>query len=178
VGEFDIQLGRLQRAFGLHLGGMRGLQGLAALVDAGFGDGAGRNQGQRALELALRQFRLGARIGQLAVGLQRDRLERTGIDDIEQVAGFDEVAVAELDGVDEAADAGTDLDLLHRLETAGELVPIGDDTLGRLRDGNGRCWRRRSLRRGLAAAGKPHGEQDSQRRKTAQWFNAGNLRLG
>jgi hypothetical protein len=121
---------------------VRGLQGLAPLVDDGFGNGAGRHQGQRALELAPRQLRLGAGVRQLAVRLQRDRLEGTGVDDIEQVARFDEVAVFELDGVDKTADPGADLDFLHRLEPAGELIPIGDGAFGRLGD------RHRRRRRG------------------------------
>jgi hypothetical protein len=107
----------------------------------------------------------GAGIGELAVRLQRYCLERTGVDDIEQVARLDEVAVLELDGFDEAADPGADLDFLHRLEAAGELVPIGDGPLGRLRNGD---WRRpgRGLRRGLLpAARQAGGEQHHQRRK-------------
>src|SRR5258708_21717949 len=45
--------------------------------------------------LALGQFGLGSRVGKLAIGLQRHRLERTGIDDVKQVAGTDDGAVAE-----------------------------------------------------------------------------------
>ena len=41
------------------------------------------------------------------------------------------IAVLELDRVDEAADAGADLDLLDRLEPADEFVPVGDRSLGR-----------------------------------------------
>jgi len=95
-----------QRALGLHLRGVGRLQGLAALVDDGFGDCTGLDQSQRTIELALGQFGLGARIGKLAVGLQRRRLKRTGIDDVEQIAGMDDRAVAELDAGDEAADPG------------------------------------------------------------------------
>ena len=64
MGEFDVELGRLQRAVGLRLGGPRRLQGLAALVDDGIRNRLGHVQGQRAIELAFGQFRLGARIGQ------------------------------------------------------------------------------------------------------------------
>ena len=97
MGEFDVELGRLQRAFGLRLRGPCRLQGLAALVDDGVGDRLGHVQGQRAVEFASCQFRLGARIRELAVGLQRDGLERAGIDHIEQIAGPDDRAVAKLD---------------------------------------------------------------------------------
>ncbi len=35
MGEFDVELGRLEQAFGLGLRGLRRLQRLAALVDGG-----------------------------------------------------------------------------------------------------------------------------------------------
>src|SRR6266436_1805361 len=76
---------------------------LAALVDDGFGDCAGLHQSQPAVEFAFGQFRLGARVRKLAIGLQRDRLERTGIDHVKQIAGMDDGAVAEFDIGDEAA---------------------------------------------------------------------------
>src|SRR5258708_2885627 len=104
--------------------------------------------------LALGQFGLGPRVGKLAIGLQRHRLERTGIYDVKQVAGTDEGAVAEFHAGDEAADAGAHLHLFDRLEPAGEFVPIGDGALGWLRDRD--RWRRgRSrLARLVAAAGE------------------------
>ncbi|MBA7698797.1 hypothetical protein ES703_107479 [subsurface metagenome] len=177
VGELDIELRRLQRAIGLHLGSARRLQCLAALVDDGFGDGAGRNQGQRALEFALGQFGFGAGIGELAVGLQCDRLEGTGVDHIKQVTRLDEIAVLELDGVDEAADPGADLHFVHRLEAASEFIPIGDHAFGRLRDGNRRRRRRRGLRRRLVAAGKAHRQHDGQRRQAVERLKSENFRL-
>ena len=76
MGELDIELRRLQRALGHGLGGVRRLQGLAALVDDLFGDGAGLDQRQAAVEFALGKLRLGARIRKLAVGLLGDGLER------------------------------------------------------------------------------------------------------
>src|SRR5882757_6432600 len=109
VAEFDIELGRLERACGLHLGGLGRLQRLAALIDDGFGHCTGLDQGQSAVELAFGQLRLGASVRELAVGLLGDRLERTGIDDVQEIAGTDEGAVAELDIGDKAADPGADL---------------------------------------------------------------------
>ena len=53
MGEFDIELCGLQRAFGLGLGGTRRLQRLTALIDDLFGDRAGLHEGQAALEIAL-----------------------------------------------------------------------------------------------------------------------------
>jgi len=138
VAELDIELRCFQRAVRLRLRGLRRLQRLAALVDNGIGDRLGLIQGQRAVEFALGEFRLGARVRELAFGLFRDRLEGTGIDDVQEVAGVDESAVAEFDIGDEAADAGADLDFLYRIEPSGEFVPIGDGALGRLCDGDRR----------------------------------------
>ena len=163
-----LSLAAFSSAFGLHLGGMRRLQGLAALIDDGFGDGTGLDQGQRAIEFAFGEFGLGARIGQLAVGLLGDRFERTGIDHVEQIAGLDEGAVAELDAVDEAADAGANLDLLDRLEPAGEFIPIRDGALHRLRDGDRRRRGRGRLRRLVAAAGQRQRSHKGQRREAAK----------
>ena len=147
MSELDIELGRLQRAFGLHLGGVRRLQCLAALVDdlirrrRWSGPGSAPRSSSRLASSALARAS-----DKLAVRLRCHRLERAGVDDVEQVARLDDVAVLELDMVDEAADPGADLDLLDRLEAAGELVPIGDGALGRLRDGH------RRRRGGRAAA--------------------------
>ena len=64
-----LSCGGLQRAFGLRLGGTRRLQGLAALIDDWIGDRLVWFRVRRAVEFALGKFRLGARIGELAVGL-------------------------------------------------------------------------------------------------------------
>ena len=82
MGEFDVELGRLEQAFGLRLRGFRRLQRLAALVDGGVRDVLGLIQRKRTVEFALGEFRLGARIRELAVGLLGNRFERTGIDDV------------------------------------------------------------------------------------------------
>ena len=88
---------------------------------------------QRAIELALGEFRLGARIRELAVGLLGDGLERTRIDDVEQIAGVHDGAVAKLDIGDGAADPGANLHFLDRLEPAGELIPVRHGALDRRR---------------------------------------------
>ena len=124
MGELDIELGGLERAFGLHFRGVRRLQGLAALVDDGIGHGLGLVQGQGAVEFALGEFRFRPRIRQLAVGLLGDRLERTGVDHVKQIARPDDGAVAKFDAGHEAADAGANLHLLHRLEPSGEFIPV------------------------------------------------------
>ena len=144
-------------------GGVRRLQGLAPLVDDLFGDRAGLDQVQAAIELALGELHLGARIRKLAVGLFGDGLERARIDQIKQVAGMDHVAVLELDIGDKAADPRADLHLLDRLEPAGEFIPIGDGALDRLRDRHRRRCGRSLRRRLFAAAGQRDRQQHGQR---------------
>src|SRR3954454_9083515 len=112
MGEFDIELCGLQRAFGLGLGGTRRLQRLTALIDDLFGDRAGLHEGQAALEIALGKLPLGACVGELAFALQPDRLKRARIDDVKQIASTDDRAILDLYTIDEAADPGTDLSLL------------------------------------------------------------------
>jgi hypothetical protein len=133
MGEFDIELCGLQRAFGLDLGGTRSLQRLSALIDGLFGDRAGLHELQGAFEIALGKLDLGACVGKLPLGLLRDCLERARIDDLKQIAAADDRTILELYTVDEAADTGTDLNLLNRLEATGELVPVGDGSFDRLR---------------------------------------------
>ena len=94
-----------------------------------------------------------------------DRLERAGIDHVKQIAGADDGAVAEFDAVDEAADPGAHLHLFHRLEAAGEFIPIGDGAFDRLRHRNRRRRRRGLLLRLVAAAGQREREQHDQRRE-------------
>ena len=109
MGELDIELGRLQRAFGHDLGGVRSLQRLAALIDDLFGDCAGLDQVQAAVEVALGKLHLGTRVRKLAVGLRGDCFERAGVDQVKQVAGVNHVAVLEFDVGDEAADPRANL---------------------------------------------------------------------
>src|SRR6185295_12840258 len=80
-----------------------------------------------------------------------DRLEWPGIDDVQQIARAHDGAVAEVDAGDETADAGANLDLLHRLEPPGEFIPVGNGTLHRLRNGDGRRRSGRLLWRLVAA---------------------------
>jgi hypothetical protein len=168
MAELDVELRRVQRTFGYGLGGVRRLQGLAALVDDLFGNSAGLDQAQAAIEVALGKLSLGTRIRKLAVGLLGDGFEGTGIDQIEQVPGMHHVAVLELDIGDEAAHAGANLNFLDRLEASGEFIPIGHGAFDWLRDGDGRRRRGRLWWRFVAAAGQRHGDQDPERPKAAE----------
>ena len=104
----------------------------------------------------------------LAGGLFGDRLERTRVDDIEQVAGTNHVAVPELDSGHEAADAGANLDFLDRLEASGEFVPVGDGAFHRLRHRNRRRGGGRRRWRLVAAARQRQCHQRDQRPQPAQ----------
>ena len=63
-----------------------------------------------------------------ACGAVGRRLVGARIDDEQDLARLDELAVPELDLLHVARDAGADLDLLHRLEAAGELVVLRQAT--------------------------------------------------
>src|ERR1700733_4122135 len=115
---------------------LRGLQGLAALIDGGIRDRLALVQDQPAIEITFRQFYFGLRIGELAVSLLGDGLERARINHIEQVSGVDHSAIAKLNGSDETADLGANLDLLDGLEPSAEFVPLGDGAFDRSRDGH------------------------------------------
>ena len=153
MAELDVELGCLQRAFGHGLGGVRRLQGLTALVDDLFGDCTGLDQGQAAVEVALGELGLGARIGELAISLFGHRFEGAGVDQVKQVARMHHIAVLELDIGDEAADPGTDVNLFDGIEPPGEFIPVGDGALDRLRHGDRRHGSCGGLRR-LFAAGR------------------------
>ncbi len=71
-------------------------------------------------------------------------LERPLVDGEEQVAGFDDLTVTEMQLVDEARDTGPYLDRSQRLEAAGEFVPLGDALGHRLGDAD-RHGRRSAL---------------------------------
>ena len=70
---------------------------------------------QRTIELALGEFRLGARVGELAVRLLGDGFKGRSIYDVQEVAGILRSAVAKFDIGDGAADPGVNLILFHRL---------------------------------------------------------------
>jgi hypothetical protein len=133
-------------------------------------------QRQRAIQFPFSQFDLGAGVRKLTFGLRGHRFERTGVDKIQEVAGTDKSAITEFDGRNEAADAGTNLNLLNRIEPSRELVPVRDSSLDGLGDGD-RRGRGRSLRRllFLAAREKPR-EHNKDWRKAIEWTDIGHSR--
>ena len=133
-----------------------------------FRDVLGFDQRKRTVELALGEFRLGARIRELAIGLLGNCFEGAGIDNVQEVAGLDEGAVAEFDVGDEPADPGANLNLFDRIEPSGEFVPIGDGAFGGLGDRDRRCSGRNRRRRLVIAARQANRQQNDHRPETAE----------
>src|SRR5581483_5548036 len=114
---------------------------------------------------ALGKFDLGTRVRQLAIRLRSDRLERTSVDQVEEIASLDKGAVPEIDVGNEAADARPNLDGLNRVKPSRELVPISDGSLDGLGDRDGRSGRgRRLCCRLFAAAREKTSDQNKDRR--------------
>ena len=108
------------------------------------GDGVGGDQNLCPLQLLACENLLRLGIRQSPPGLFHRRGVSPRIDNEEQVAFLDGVAIFEVDGVDVAADAGPQFDGLDRVESSGERVAIDDDPF--LRRGHFDC-------RGADAAG-------------------------
>ncbi len=114
--------GRLGR---LELGARHVEVGLALVVFL-FGDGPGRNQRGAALDLQLGQVDLRLVARDLGLGAVDGDLVGPLVDGEQRIAGFDELAVLEMQLLDEARDAGAHLDRGDRLEAPGEFVPLRD----------------------------------------------------
>ena len=113
-----------------------------------------RNVAGGDLELGLRAVNVGLGL------LDRERVGAR-IDDEQEVALLDDLALLEMDGVDEPGNAGADLDGLQRRKAAGIFVPFGDGLLQRARDGDGRGRGSRAGDRLAVATGQQLGrEQD------------------
>ena len=76
-----------------------------------------------AIEVDLREGELGLRACLDGLGVGQRGLERTRIDGEEQVALLDQLAVAEMDLLDDAGNLGADLDAVDGADAAGELSP-------------------------------------------------------
>ncbi len=160
-----IELGAFQRGFRLNDGGLGGLQRLPLLIDDGVSNVLALDQLERAIEVAFAEFDAGPRVGKLAVDLGGGSIIRAGVDEVEQVVLADDLAVAEADAGNEAADPGANVDLLDRLEAAGEFVPIGHGALDRGCDRHRRRRCGRSLRGLFAAGGKSKRGHEKSRTK-------------
>ena len=103
--------------------------GAGPAVELLAGDGLHLYQLFGAAHLALGQVRRSARLLQLGLRPIEVGLVRAGIDLEEHLALADLAALGERHSPDVARDPGPDLDLVHRLEPAAELVPLGDVAL-------------------------------------------------
>ena len=97
-----------------------------ALVVFLLGDGPRRDQRRAALDLQLGQVDLRLVARDVGLGAFDGDLVGPLVDGEQRIAGIDELAVLEMQLVDEARDAGADLDRGDRLEAPGEFVPLRD----------------------------------------------------
>jgi hypothetical protein len=141
LGEAQVQLVVAQLGLGRRQGRLRPQQLGVALVERGLGRGRGAHQPLGAILLELRQLELGLRLPDLRLVPVDRRLVGPGIDHEQDLVLLDHLAVVEPDLLEIARDAGANLDLLHRLEASGELVPLGE--LAHQRRGHRDLGRRR-----------------------------------
>ena len=146
IGERTSVHSRLSRAVATvrlrrpHRGLALGLAGGARIVLL-LGDRLDRDQPPGPVHIPRRQ--LGAGPGDLDLGLRPRQLGgvRPGIDLEEDLALADFLSFLEGHPADEARDPRADFHRVHRLEPAGELVPLVDLALGHRGDGDGRRGR-------------------------------------
>ncbi len=168
LGELEVELslsdGRLLRLDG----GTRNPLGLDPLVERLLRDDGAAREALAALQVALREGEIGARLRESRLGLVERRLEGAAIDREQGLALAHHLAVLEVDGVEIAGHARAHLDIVDGDEAPDILVMIGNELLDRLRDGHLR--RRRSgsralgLRLAVSAAGEGRGERSNQTR--------------
>ena len=112
--------------------------------------------------------RLALACASVPLRLRNGVLERPLVDGEQEIALLDHLAVAEMDLVEIARDAGAHLDRIHRDEAADIFVLIGDAALDRLGHRHGRRRRRAAARRlALAAAGQRPAQAGQGRRQAA-----------
>ena len=117
AGQRRAHVGPVEVQLGVALGGLGGLElGLGdrecglALVVLGVGNVPGLDQGRAALDLQLGDVDLRLHARHIGLGaLDRD-LERPLVDGEQRIADIDDLAVLEVDLVDEARDAGSHFD--------------------------------------------------------------------
>ena len=129
---------------------------LHALVEQLAGGEVAAVQLGRAGDLAIGEVEPGRRRQQLGLGLLQRDLVRARVDDEEQVALVDDLAVGEMDLGQIAADLGAELDRIDRRELAGELRPGREAALQRWAHRH-RRGRGRELRAGGRGAVQPGG---------------------
>jgi hypothetical protein len=117
-----------------------------------------------ALQVGLGQGDFGLRGQQVGLCMRQDSLKGTRIDGEEHVALVHELAVAEVDLLDDAGNLGADLHAVDGADAAGKLIPFGHRFLQDPGDGDGH--RRRSGaggRGGRFARGRDAGNSEQAR---------------
>ncbi len=113
------------------------------------GYGAPLHQLLGALQILLSEVPLSFRPLEFRVGAFRLGFVRPGVDDEQEIARFDCLAILEMDRIKVTANPCAHFHGLYRFQAAGEVIPFGDFLGNWSRDGNLR--RRRSRWLGLAA---------------------------
>ena len=126
-GSGERRIGLAER----RLGGVKLLTADSVLAEQCIGAGKARS----------RQFGIGARPQRFRPGLRQRRFERPRIDDEQQIASADELAVLKRQSRHLAGDARPNLDALLGFESADIIVPIDN----RLEQGRRNGDRRRAL---------------------------------
>jgi hypothetical protein len=126
AGEAEVERGALHRRFRRQNIGCRllrrGEPGLIFLLC----DGAVGVQLLRARKLDIGVRFRGQRVGFLPLRLVEYRMVGSGIDDEQEVALMDHLAVTEIDGLQITADARPNIHRIDGLEMAHEIVPVDD----------------------------------------------------
>ena len=176
LGPFEIELGLLQRGLGEATCARRLALRRSPRVEFPFGQGLAAHQRRRAFHVERGDLQPGLGALHVGLGLLDRELVGTRIDDEQEVALLDDLAVLEMDGIDETRDPRAHLDDRHRREAAGILVPLGDRLLQRARHRDRRRGRRRAGG-GLAVATREQvGCEQQSTNRTARAIGFSQLR--
>ncbi len=95
-----------------------------ALIEIALGDGAGFDERLGSFHLGLCELDLRRRARYLGLGAVDRDFERARVDGEENFSGLDDLAILEVDFVDETGDARADLHHLRGSEATGILIPL------------------------------------------------------
>ena len=114
LGPFEIELGLLQRRFGRRDRARRVALRRSPRVELPLGEGLAAHQRRRPLDVVRRDLQPCLRALHVGLGLLDREPIRPRIDDEQKIALLDDLAVLEMNGIDEARDPCAHLDRLHR----------------------------------------------------------------
>ncbi len=122
----EIELGRLHRRLRRQDAGLRLQHGVVRLVEVALRDRVAGDQARVAILVGLGEGDPRLRGGQQRLGAGQLRLEGTRINGEKRVALLDQLAVLEMDRLDDARNLGTNIHPVDGAHAAGKLVPFGD----------------------------------------------------